>query len=465
MIRRLLVANRGEIAVRVIRTCRALGIETVAVYSSADRGSLPARLADRRVGIGEAPAAKSYLNAQAIVAAALFTECDAVHPGYGFLSENAEFAELCRRKGLTFVGPDAEHIRLMGDKAAARKAAQQAGVPVVPGSGGTVASLDAARDVAAGIGYPILIKAAAGGGGKGMRVIESPRELEAALHAARSEALAAFGDASAYLERYLPDVRHIEVQVLGDGQKSVHVGERDCTVQRRHQKLIEETPSPALESSQRAQLADAALRLVEQVRYVNAGTVEFVLDNRSGEFFFIEMNTRLQVEHPVTEMVTGLDLVEQQLRISSGEPLAIDQHAIVPRGHAIECRINAEDPSRGFLPQPGTITTLRLPSQAGVRVDTHVEAGTSITPHYDSLIAKLVVHAPTRNEAVTLMDRALGELDVGGLTTNIALQRAIINDARFLQARFNTRLLDESPELVTGSVVHSPPRERVAADS
>jgi acetyl-CoA carboxylase biotin carboxylase subunit len=465
MIRRLLVANRGEIAVRIIHTCRALGIETVAVYSSADRGSLAVRLADHSVGIGEAPAAKSYLNAQALVAAALFTDCDAVHPGYGFLSENAEFAQLCRRKRLTFVGPEPEHIRLMGDKAAAREAARQAGVPVVSGSEGNVDSVDAARRVAQSIGCPMLIKAAAGGGGKGMRVIESPRELESALHAARAEAHAAFGDASVYLERYLADVRHVEVQVLGDGRDCVHVGERDCTVQRRHQKLIEETPSPALDPSQRHRLASAALKLVRQVGYLNAGTVEFVLDNGTGEFFFIEMNTRLQVEHPVTEMVTGLDLVAQQLRIASGEPLAIDQREVVPRGHAIECRINAEDPSRGFLPQPGTIAGLRLPSGAGVRVDTHVEPGTSMTPYYDSLIAKVIVHAPTRSEAAALMDRALGDFEVSGITTNIALQRAIINDVRFAQGWFNTRFLDESPALATASGGDSPRRARSASES
>jgi acetyl-CoA carboxylase biotin carboxylase subunit len=464
MIRRLLVANRGEIAVRIIRTCRDLGVETVQVYSKADRDGLAVRLAHRAVGIGEAPAAKSYLNAQALVAAALFTDCDAVHPGYGFLSENAEFAQLCQRKRLIFVGPLPDHIRLMGDKAAARRAAQEAGVPVIPGSDGTVASLAEAQRVASDIGYPILIKASAGGGGKGMRVVASPRDLEPSLQAAQSEALAAVGDARVYLERYLADVRHVEVQVLGDGSQFVQLGERDCTIQRRHQKLVEESPSPALDALQRERLAQAALRLVRHVRYVNAGTVEFVLDNRTSEFFFIEMNTRLQVEHPVTEMTTGLDLVAHQLQLASGEPLAIDQGAVVSRGHAIECRINAEDPARGFMPQPGTITRWSAPSGPDVRIDTHVRAGTSVSPYYDSLIAKVIVHAPSRTEAIARMHRALGELDVQGIATNVALHRTIMSDPRFVQARFNTRFLNEASDLTSETGDAKRARAPVAAN-
>jgi acetyl-CoA carboxylase biotin carboxylase subunit len=444
MIRRLLIANRGEIAMRILRTCRSLGIETVAVYSDADRSAPITRLADSCIGIGDAPATKSYLNAQALLAAALFTDCDAVHPGYGFLSESALFAEMCLRKGITFVGPTPQQIRLMGDKAAARKAAQSARVPVVPGSEGIVPSLDVARQIATTIGYPILVKAAAGGGGKGMRVIESPRDLEGALHAARSEALAAFADPSIYLECYLPDVRHVEVQVLGDGHDCIHLGERDCTVQRRHQKLVEETPSPALSPAQRHLIAEAALKLAGAVGYVNAGTVEFVLDNATGQFFFIEMNTRLQVEHPVTEAVTGIDLVAQQLNIASGASLGLAQTSIVSNGHAIECRINAEDPSRGFLPQPGVVTGVRLPSAHGVRVDTHVEDGSVIGPHYDSLIAKLIVHGETRSDAISRMDRALDQLGIDGITTNIGFQRGIINDSRFAAGRFNTRFLDDA---------------------
>ena len=445
MIRRLLVANRGEIAARIIRTCRELDIETVAVYSDADRDALAVHIADRAVGIGEAPATKSYLNAQALVAAAMFTDCDAVHPGYGFLSENADFADLCGRKGLLFVGPRPEHIRLMGDKAAARRMARGAGVPVVPGSDGPVASVSEAQRIAEDIGYPILIKAVAGGGGKGMRVIASREELGAALQTARAEALAAFGEASVYVERYLPDIRHIEVQVLGDGNAFVHVGERDCTIQRRHQKLVEETPSPALDASQRAQVLRAAVQLVERVGYVNAGTVEFVLDNETGEFFFIEMNTRLQVEHPVTEMTTGLDLVAHQLQIAAGERLALGQRDIEFSGHAIECRINAEDPSRDFVPQPGTIASVQLPSDADTRIDTHVRAGSSVTPYYDSLIAKLIVRAPTRAQAIARMERALGELHIQGIVTNIDLQRAIMRDPRFAVGCFNTRFLETMP--------------------
>ena len=440
MIRRLLIANRGEIAVRIERTCRALGIQTVAVYSDADRDSRVVAAADRAVGIGPAPAAQSYLNGNALVAAALFTDCDAVHPGYGFLSENAAFAAQCTRKGLTFVGPSPEHIRLMGDKAAARRIAREAGVPVIPGSDGALASIEDAQRIASDIGYPLLIKAAAGGGGKGMRVVEGAAELEGAVLAARAEALAAFGNADVYLERYLSDVRHVEVQVLGDGRAVIDLGERDCTIQRRHQKLIEEAPSPALSAQQRAQLLESGARLARHVGYVNAGTVEFVLDNRSGECFFIEMNTRLQVEHPVTEMTTGVDLVAQQLAIAAGEKLA--PGAAPPRGHAIECRINAEDPRRGFLPQPGTITRFALPAGDSTRVDTHAVAGTTVTPFYDSLLAKVVVHGDTRAQAIECMRGALDAFRIEGITTNLALQRSIMDDARFVRGAFGTRFLD-----------------------
>ena len=440
MIRRLLIANRGEIAVRILRTCRELGIETVAVYSDADRDASTVNAADYAVGIGAAPAAQSYLNANALVAAALFTDCDAVHPGYGFLSENARFAAQCARKGLTFVGPSPEQIGLMGDKAAARRVAQESGVPVIPGSDGALTSVDEARRIARAVGFPLLIKAAAGGGGKGMRVVESAKELEAALQSARAEALAAFGSADVYVERYLPDVRHVEVQVLGDGKDVVHLGERDCTIQRRHQKLVEETPSPALSAGQRAGLVEASTCLARSVGYVNAGTVEFVLDNRTGEFFFIEMNTRLQVEHPVTEMTTGIDIVAQQLRIASGDKIALDGAS--PNGHAIECRINAEDPQRNFLPQPGTITAFSPPVGESIRVDTHVEPGSTITPFYDSLIAKVVVHGDTRTDAIDAMRHALDAFEIGGVTTNLALQRSIMDDPRFVGGAFGTHFLE-----------------------
>ena len=440
MIRRLLIANRGEIAVRILRTCRELGIETVAVYSDADHDAPTVKAADHAVGIGAAPAAQSYLNANALVAAALFTDCDAVHPGYGFLSENARFAAYCARKGLIFVGPSPEQIRLMGDKAAARRVARESGVPVIPGSEGALASIDETRRIAREVGFPLLIKAAAGGGGKGMRVVESTNDLEAALQSARAEALAAFGSADVYVERYLPDVRHVEVQVLGDGRDVVHLGERDCTIQRRHQKLIEETPSPVLSPEQRAGLVEASTCLARTVGYVNAGTVEFVLDNNTGAFFFIEMNTRLQVEHPVTEMTTGIDIVAQQLRIASGDKLAFD--GALSKGHAIECRINAEDPQHSFLPQPGTITAFAPPVGASIRVDTHAESGTTISPFYDSLIAKVIVHGDTRKDAIDAMRRALDTFQIDGITTNIALQRSIMDDSRFVSGAFGTHFLE-----------------------
>jgi acetyl-CoA carboxylase, biotin carboxylase subunit len=445
MIRRLLVANRGEIAVRIVRACRDLGIESVQVHSDADRDSLAVRLAHRAVGIGPAPARESYLNAPALIAAARFTDCDAIHPGYGFLSESANFAELCARSNLVFVGPSPAHIRLMGDKAAARSAAQKAGVPVIPGSDGALSDPARLTEVARDVGYPLLIKASAGGGGKGMRVVESPRQLEQAFVAARSEADAAFSDPRVYIERYLPDVRHIEVQVLGDAGHAIHLGERDCTVQRRHQKLVEETPSPALDAAQRHHLTEAALRLARAVDYVNAGTMEFVFDNTTGEFFFIEMNTRLQVEHPVTEMATGVDLVVQQLRIASRDGLGLQQSDIRSQGHALECRINAEDTERDFLPQPGTITGLHLPTGPWVRVDTHAFAGCTVSPYYDSLVAKIIVHGPTRDQTLARMARALGELRIDGITTNLDLQRAIMADRRFMKARINTRFLEELP--------------------
>jgi len=442
VIRRVLVANRGEIAVRIIRACRALGIETVQVYSDADRDCLAVRLADRAVGIGRGPARESYLNAPSLLGAAIFGECDAIHPGYGFLSESGAFAEQCARKGFTFIGPQAEVICLMGDKAAALRIAGQAGVPTVPGSDGPVADPQAAATAASRLGYPVLLKAVAGGGGRGMRVVESARSLGKEFVAAQSEARAAFGDPGLYIERYLPDVRHVEVQLAGDGSSVIHLGERDCTIQRRHQKLIEESPSPVLDARSRESLCGSALRIARQVGLRNVSTAEFVLDNATREFFFIEMNTRLQVEHPVTEAVTGIDLVQLQIRLAAGEKLPLSQQEVRARGCAIECRVNAERMGGGFVPCPGTISGLRLPSGPRVRVDTHAYPGAAIPPYYDSLIAKLVVSGDSRPDAISRTRRALDELSIEGVESNIALHRSVMDHPRFQSGEFNTRFLD-----------------------
>jgi acetyl-CoA carboxylase biotin carboxylase subunit len=387
---RVLIANRGEIALRIIRACRELGIETVLACSEADRDALPARLADRAICIGPAPASQSYLNGPAIVGAAVAYGADAIHPGYGFLSENPAFAALCERQNITFIGPRAETIRQMGNKIAAKALAREAGVPVTPGSDGPVADQALAREIAETIGFPVLIKAAAGGGGRGMRVVRHERELAPLLAEAMSEARAAFGDPSVYVEAYLQNIRHIEVQVLGDGRDVVHLGERDCTIQRRNQKLVEEAPSPAVDAALREKIGAAAVRLCRRVGYASAGTVEFIFDQDTRKFYFIEMNTRIQVEHPVTEMTTGVDLVKQQLTIAAGEPLGLDQRALTIAGHAVECRINAEDPGSGFRPSPGCVTSFIAPGGPGVRVDSHVVSGYVIPPYYDSLLAKII---------------------------------------------------------------------------
>jgi acetyl-CoA carboxylase biotin carboxylase subunit len=442
MIRRVLIANRGEIAVRIIRACRGLGIATVQVYSEADADSLPVRLADLTIGIGRSSARESYLNPAALISAAIFGGCDAIHPGYGFLSENAAFAERCARSGFVFIGPQADVIRLMGDKAAARDLARQEGVPVVPGSGGSVSDVNEARAIAEKIGYPVLLKAAGGGGGRGMRIVERAADLARGLATARSEARAAFGDARVYIERYLADIRHVEVQLAGDGTNVIHFGERDCTIQRRHQKLVEETPSPALDARLRDQITNAAVRLAQRVGYANVGTAEFILDNRTQEFYFIEMNTRLQVEHPVTEMASGIDLVQLQIRLAAGEPLALSQANVNLACCAIECRINAESGDKWFTPQPGTITHVRLPQEPGVRVDTHAFPGAVIPPYYDSLVAKMIVSGSTRLEAIARMRRALDEFSIEGIETNVELHRRILADPRFVSGTFNTGFLD-----------------------
>ena len=442
-LRRVLVANRGEIALRVIRACRELGLESIAVYSEADRDSLPVRVADQAVCIGHAPAAQSYLNPRAIVGAALAFGADAIHPGYGFLSENADFARLCEQQGIVFVGPDADVIAQMGDKIAARRLAKAAGVPITPGSEGAVADRTEALRIAAGIGFPVLLKAAAGGGGRGMRIVDKARDLERLLSEAMAEAAVAFGDSAVYVERYLRNVRHIEVQVLGDGEHLIHLGERDCSSQRRNQKLVEEAPSPVLNDALRSRIVESALALCRRARYRSAGTVEYILDQDAGEFFFMEMNTRIQVEHPVTEMVTGVDLVKWQLRIAAGEKLTLRQDHIHARGHAIECRINAEDHERGFAPCPGRVTAYTAPGGPGVRVDSHLEGGYDVPPFYDSLLAKVICWGQDRAEAVARMQRALAEMRVDGVKTTIPFHRELLAHDGFRAGTINTRFVHD----------------------
>lgn len=442
MFKKLLVANRGEIALRVVRACRELGVKTVAVHSEADRESLHVRYADEAVCIGPAAASRSYLNAPQIVAAAEITGAEAVHPGYGFLAENAEFAEICQQSNLAFVGPSPEHIRTMGDKAAARKAMRDAGVPVVPGSEDVVSDPEEALATAREIGFPVMIKAAAGGGGKGMRVAEDESAFARGLEAAQAEAAAAFGDGGVYLERYVPRPRHVEFQVFGDRHgRVVHLGERDCSIQRRHQKLIEEAPSPALDDRLRAEMGEAAVQAANAIGYVGAGTVEFLLAP-SGEFYFIEMNTRIQVEHPVTEATTGLDLVKEQIRVAAGRPLSFPSEALVHRGHAIEFRVNAEDPDRDFAPSPGEITTFHQPGGPGVRVDTHIYSGYRVPPYYDSLLAKLVVWGNTRQEAVARGREALESFVVEGIFTTIDYLSNITQDKAFQEGNVDTGFVD-----------------------
>lgn len=448
MFKKVLIANRGEIALRVIRACKELGLETVAVYSEADRESLHVRFADDDVCIGPPPSRLSYLKIPAIIAAAEITGADAIHPGYGFLAENPEFAEACANSNITFIGPTAEQIRLMGDKAAARKLAQKIGVPVVPGSPGPIADPDAALAVAREIGFPVIIKAAAGGGGKGMRVAQDADSFLQAFQLARNEALGAFGNPEVYLEKYLARPRHVEIQVMGDKHGNVmHLCERDCSVQRRHQKLIEEAPSPAVDQDLRERMGEAAVRLARHIGYISAGTVEFLLDE-DGQFYFMEMNTRIQVEHPVTEMVTGFDLVKEQIRIAAGEKLSFTFYNQRLRGHAIECRVNAEDPSRNFQPCPGTITAFHPPGGPGVRVDTHIYAGYTVPPYYDSLIAKVIVHGIDRAEALARMRQALDSFVVEGVTTTIPVLRRILDHPDFVAGRVDTKFLTKAPEVL-----------------
>jgi acetyl-CoA carboxylase biotin carboxylase subunit len=456
MFNKVLIANRGEIALRVIQACRELDVQTVAVHSTADDDSLHVTYADEAICIGPPPSDQSYLNFSGIIAAAEITGADAVHPGYGFLAENAAFAEVLAECNLTWIGPSVESIRMMGDKAKARQAAAEAGVPVLPGSKEPLADAVEANKVAAQVGFPVILKAAAGGGGRGMRIVQDKASLEGQFNTASEEALKAFGDGSIYLERYLVEPRHIEFQIFGDRfGRVVHLGERECSIQRRHQKLIEEAPSTALTAELREEMGEAAIKLAKAANYVNAGTVEFLLDH-DGRFYFMEMNTRIQVEHPVTEVVTGLDLVKMQLQVASGERLTVPAGQAA-RGHAIECRINAEDPDR-FTPSPGAITTFHSPGGPGVRVDTHAYEDYFIPPYYDSLLAKLVAFGQDRQEAIARMQRALDFFVVEGVSTSIPLHRRIIRDPRFRSGKFSTRFMEHFLESEAKRRSSQPPK-------
>jgi acetyl-CoA carboxylase biotin carboxylase subunit len=444
MYKRILVANRGEIALRIIRACRELGIETVAIFSEADRGAAYLELADEAFCVGPAKGAESYRKIDRVISAAEIGNVQAIHPGYGFLSENAHFNEVCRSCKIDFIGPTPEAMARLGDKNAARKLARDAEVPVVPGSIGLIVEEAEALRVAHEIGFPVLVKASAGGGGRGMRVALNDLALKAALQQARTEAEAAFGDGSVYLEKYIEHPRHVEVQILADQHGNVvHLWERDCSTQRRHQKLIEESPSPHLSPESRVNMCDAAVRLIKAAGYTNAGTVEFIVDSE-GNYYFIEVNARIQVEHPVTEMVTGIDLIKAQIRIAAGEPLSFRQSDIVARGVAIECRINAEDPQKNFQPSPGKIERLYVPGGFGVRFDSHVHPGYLVSPHYDSMVGKLIVHQATRREAIGCMLRALDELRIEGIQTTVSLHREILRHAAFVEGRVDTTFVERS---------------------
>jgi acetyl-CoA carboxylase biotin carboxylase subunit len=449
LFKKILIANRGEIAVRVIRACRELGIETVAVYSDIDRDSMHVRLADESVCIGPARAAESYLNIPAILSAAEITDAEAIHPGYGFLSENPQFAEACKKSKISFIGPTCENIRLGGNKAKAKQILNKHSIPVVPGSDGMITDYKHALKLAGKIGYPIIVKASAGGGGRGMRVVNEEAQLEGAIAAAEAEALGAFGSGGLYIEKYLSRIRHIEVQVAVDSiGHAVYLGERDCTVQRRHQKLIEEAPSPAVNERLREKIGKYALKAVEAMRYRNIGTIEFIVDG-DGNIYFMEVNTRVQVEHPVTEAVTGIDIIKEQIRLSSGSPLSVKQRNIEIRGHAIECRINAEDPVT-FIPSPGKITFMYQPGGPGVRVDSYVYSGYTVPAHYDSLIAKVIAHGPTRTEAIDRMLRALHEFKIEGIKTTIPFHKRVLTHPDFVHGNIDTGFVDRMNAAVGG---------------
>ena len=441
MFHKILIANRGEIALRIIRTCKELGIKTVAVHSDVDREGLHVKMADESICIGPAPSISSYLNMKAIISAAEVTDADAIHPGYGFLSENAEFAEICGNCGITFIGPSPESMRLMGDKISARQTVIKAGVPILPGTTEGVKSAEEAKKIAAKIGYPVIIKATAGGGGRGMKIVHSPGSLANAFAAARSEAQAGFGNPEVYIEKYCERPRHVEIQIMGDKHGNViHLGERDCSIQRRHQKLLEEAPCPVLTPETRKKMAECAVSAAKAVNYYSAGTMEFLLD-QSGDFYFMEMNTRVQVEHPVTEMITGIDIVKEQIRVAAGLKLRYKQSDVKFHGHSIECRINAEDPVK-FTPSPGKIDGYHTPGGLGVRVDSAVYDQYKVLPHYDSMIAKLIVHADTREEAIRRMARALDEYIIEGIKTTIPLHKRIMNNKEFIEGAVDTGFME-----------------------
>lgn len=441
MFDKILIANRGEIALRVLRACHELGIQTVAIHSTADRDAKHVLLADESVCIGPPAAKESYLNVPQIMAAAEVTGAQAIHPGYGFLSENARFAEIVEAHDLVFIGPTADHIRLMGDKIAAKKAVAEAGIPVVPGSDGGVETLDRAKKIAGAMGYPVLIKAAAGGGGRGMKVAQTADDLSEAFSTARTEARNAFNDDSVYIEKYLGKPRHIEIQVLADTHgNAVHLGERDCSLQRRHQKVLEEAPSPALDGPARKTIGDTVVKAIKTLGYRGVGTIEFLYEN--GEFYFIEMNTRIQVEHPVTEMVTGIDLIREQIRVAAGHKLSLKQADIKPQGWSIECRLNAENPQT-FSPSPGKITDFHPPGGFGVRFDSAIYTGYSVPPYYDSLVGKLIVHGPTREDAIMRLKHALNEMVIAGIETTIPLHRALMDEEDFRSGEYNIRWLEQ----------------------
>ena len=440
MFEKVLIANRGEIALRIHRACREMGIRTVAVHSTADANAMHVRLADECVCIGPAQASESYLNVPAIIAAAEITNADAIHPGYGFLSENAAFANIVEEHGITFIGPKPAHIEMMGDKIEAKRTARKLGIPCVPGSEDAITNIEDATELAKEIGYPILVKATAGGGGRGMKKVDSADELENALSTARSEAKAAFGDPSVYMEKCLEHPRHVEFQILGDSHGNViHLGERDCSLQRRHQKLLEEAPSPALNAKDRERMGKIVTKAMKKLGYLGAGTIEFLYEN--GEFYFIEMNTRLQVEHPVTELITDIDIVREQIRIAAGLPLEFDQSAVTFTGHAIECRINAEDPDT-FVPSPGTVTEFHTPGGLDVRVDSAVYSGYQIPPYYDSMVAKLIVRGRNRNECLMRLRRCLEEFVIGGVKTTLPLHLDLIENAEFVNGQYDVHWLE-----------------------
>lgn len=442
MFKKVLIANRGEIAVRIIRACRELGLRTVAVYSEADRSALHAKIADEAVCIGPAASSESYLNVRAIIGACEVTGADAIHPGFGFLSENASFARTCEKCGITFIGPDSHSIEMLGDKAAAKEAMKAAGVPVITGSDGAVKSFEEAKRIAAEIGYPVMVKASAGGGGRGIRIVEKAEELESQINAAKQEALSAFGNDEIYIEKFVVNPKHIEIQILADSQGNViSLGERDCSMQRRNQKVLEEAPSTVIDEETRRKMGEAACAAAKVCGYKNAGTIEFLVD-KDKHFYFMEMNTRIQVEHPITEEVTGVDIVKEQLRIAAGEPLSYKQEDIKLSGHAIECRINAENPAMNFMPSPGVIDSLFIPGGPGVRVDTAVYQGYEITPYYDSMIAKLIVHGKDREEAIAKMKWALAEFIVDGVSTNIDFHLKLIRTEAFEKGDYDNGYLN-----------------------